>query len=476
MTSDRAPAEDLRSGTVRAARGSVIDVYFAHRTLPALRDALSIAREVGAIPVEVVQHLDECTVRTVALAGTAGIRRGDRVDWLGGPLRVPVGSAVLGRMLDVAGAPIDRGPPFPADAPQAAIHRPAPAFAQRDVAREVFRTGIKVVDLLAPLVRGGQAGLFGGAGVGKTVLITELIRTVVAQYRGISVFAGIGERSREGHELLLELTGSGMLERTALVFGQMNEPPGARWRVGATALSIAEYFRVVEQRDVLVLIDNVFRFVQAGSEVSGLLGRIPSRVGYQPTLASEVAELEERISSVRGVAITAIQAIYVPADDFTDPAVAAIFPHLDASVVLSRELASEGIYPAVDPLASSSVLLDPMVVGERHVRVAQAVRGAIAHYRELQEIIALLGTEELSREDRLTVQRARKLMRFMSQPFFTTQAFTGKPGRTVDIEQTLAGCEAILHGEADELAEGSLYMVGPFEEARAKEAAARRAP
>lgn len=323
-------------------------------------------------------------------------------------------------------------------------------------------------------MKGGKAAMFGGAGVGKTVLIMELIRTTVERHSGISVFAGIGERSREGHELLLELSHSGVLKRTALVFGQMNEPPGARWRVGLTALAIAEHFRDTARENVLLLIDNVYRLVQAGSEVSGLLGRLPSRVGYQPTLASEIAELEERIASVAGAAITSIQAVYVPADDFTDPAVAEIFSHLDSSIVLSRDMASEGMYPAVDPLASTSSLLDPRLVGEAHYRIAQDVRKTIAHYRELQEIIALLGIEELSAADRTTVRRARRLMRFLTQPFMVTGAFTGKAGRSVELEATLSGCRAILDGEADGWAEGSLYMVGDLDEARRAEAQAAK--
>jgi F-type H+-transporting ATPase subunit beta len=337
----------------------------------------------------------------------------------------------------------------------------------------MFHTGIKVIDLLAPLVTGGKAAMFGGAGVGKTVLIMELIRTTVERHAGISVFAGIGERSREGHELFLELSQAGVLKRTALVFGQMNEPPGARWRTGLTALAIAEYFRDTAHENVLLLIDNVYRLVQAGAEVSGLLGRLPSRVGYQPTLGTEIAEFEERIASVPGAAITSIQAVYVPADDFTDPAVAEIFSHLDSSIVLSRTMASEGMYPAVDPLVSTSSLLDPRMVGEVHYRTAQAVRKTIAHYRELQEIIALLGIEELSAADRAAVRRARYLMRFLTQPFMVTVPFTGNPGRTVELDATLAGCRAILEGEADGWAEASLYMVGDLEEARVREREAK---
>jgi len=393
---------------------------------------------------------------------------------MGSPIDVPVGEAVLGSLLDAVGRPSDRGPPLPAGTPRGPIHAPAPAIRRLGAEIELFHTGIKVIDLLAPLVAGGKAAMFGGAGVGKTVLIMELIRTTVERHAGISVFAGIGERSREGHELLLELRQSGVLARTALVFGQMNEPPGARWRAGLSALAIAEHFRDAAHENVLLLIDNVYRLVQAGGEVSGLLGRLPSRVGYQPTLAGEIAELEERIASVAGAAITSIQAVYVPADDFTDPAVAEIFSHLDSSIVLSREMASEGTYPAVDPLASTSSLLDPRLVGEAHYRTAQEVRKTITHYRELQEIIALLGIEELSAADRAVVKRARRLMRFLTQPFMVTVPFTGKEGRSVELAATLAGCRAILEGETDDWAEASLYMVGDLEEARRRETGAAR--
>jgi F-type H+-transporting ATPase subunit beta len=356
-----------------------------------------------------------------------------------------------------------------------AIHGPAPRLDKLGGTLKIFHTGIKVVDLLAPLVTGGKAAMFGGAGVGKTVLIMELIRATVERHSGISVFAGIGERSREGHELLLELWQSGVLRRTALVFGQMNEAPGARWRAGLAALTIAEHFRDTTRENVLLLIDNVYRLVQAGGEVSGLLGRLPSRVGYQPTLVSEIAELEERIASVAGAAITSIQAVYVPADDFTDPAVAEIFSHLDSSIVLSRDMASQGMYPAIDPLASTSTLLDPRIVGEAHYETAQEVRKTIAHYRELQEIIALLGIEELSAADRSVVKRARRLMRFLTQPFMVTVAFTGKSGRSIELEATLAGCRAILNGEADDWAENSLYMVGDLDEARRRDIQTRAA-
>ena len=407
-------------GRVTAVHGSVVDIVFAGKALPAITDAVAIDWDLGPpLVAEVQQHLGPAAVRVVALGGTAGLRRGTEVRALGAGIRAPVGDAVLGRLLNAIGVPVDHGPDLPIDIERAPIHAPAPALNRLSGTREIFHTGIKVIDLLAPLITGGKAAMFGGAGVGKTVLIMELIRTTVERHAGISVFAGIGERSREGHELLLELGQSGVLKRTALVFGQMNEPPGARWRAGLTALAIAEHFRDAAHENVLLLIDNVYRLVQAGGEVSGLLGHLPSRVGYQPTLASE------------------------------------------------------GMYPAVDPLASTSTLLDPRLVGEAHYRTAQDVRKSIAHYRELQEIIALLGIEELSATDRIAVKRARHLMRFLTQPFMVTVAFTGKPGRTVEFEATLAGCRAILDGEADEWAQGSLYMVGDLEEARQKEAEAQ---
>ena len=452
----------------------MVDIAFAAGMLPAINDSVAIEWDLGSpLIAEVHQHLGAATVRVVALGGTAGLRRGTAARALGEPIRAPVGDAVLGRLLNATGEPVDRGPSFPPDIGHRPIHGQAPPLERQSGARQVFYTGIKVIDLLAPLIVGGKAAMFGGAGVGKTVLIMELIRTTVERHSGISVFAGIGERSREGHELLLELGQSGVLARTALVFGQMNEPPGARWRAGLTALAIAEHFRDQAHENVLLLIDNVYRLVQAGGEVSGLLGRLPSRVGYQPTLASEIAEFEERIASVAGAAITSIQAVYVPADDFTDPAVAEIFSHLDSSIVLSRRMASEGMYPAIDPLASSSSMLDPRLVGEVHYRTAQDVRRTIAHYRELQEIITLLGIEELSAADRTAVKRARLLMRFLTQPFMVTVAFTGKSGRTVGLEATLAGCRAILDGVADEWAESSFYMVGDLGEARAREVSAK---
>jgi F-type H+-transporting ATPase subunit beta len=469
------PADARPNGTVVSVRGSVIDVRFGAGVLPAINEALEVGGNV-ALVAEVQAHLDERTVRAVAMQSTEGLSRGAPVRATGGPISVPVGEAMLGRLVDVLGAPRDGGPPIPPKTPRWPIHRAPPALAQQSGARTLLETGIKVIDLLAPLARGGKAGLFGGAGVGKTVLVTELIRTMVETYSGISVFAGVGERSREGHEMLLEMRRSGILDRTVLVYGQMNEPPGARWRVGLSALTIAEYFRDEKKRDVLLLMDNVFRFVQAGGEISGLLGRLPSRVGYQPTLATEVADLEERIASVPGAAVSAIQAVYVPADDFTDPAVTALFSHFDGSVVLSRAMAAEAMYPAIDPLRSGSVLLDPNVVGDDHYRLAEEVRATIARYRDLQDIIALLGMDELSPADRRTVTRARRLQRFLTQPFRVTEAFTGKPGRTVPIAKTIAGCRAILDGAADTWAESSLYMVGDLDEARAREANATSKP
>ncbi|MEF2548628.1 F0F1 ATP synthase subunit beta [Aurantimonas sp. E1-2-R+4] len=467
--------DEEATGTVIAVRGAIVDVRFPKAKMPPIDSALLVERDGGEpLILEVHSHVDRGTVRAIALQATAGLQRNVPVRATGGPISVPVGDAVLGRLLDVVGIARDRGPALPLDTKRRGIHNPPPALAaEADSGSNLFETGIKVVDFLAPLAHGGKAAMFGGAGVGKTVLVTELIHAMVKKYRGISVFAGIGERSREGHELLAEMRRSGVLPRTVLVYGQMNEPPGARWRVPLTALTIAEDFRDREHKNVLLLMDNVFRFLQAGSEVSGLLGRLPSRVGYQPTLASEVASLEERIASVAGAAVTAIQAVYVPADDFTDPAVTAISTHMDSVIVLSRTLAAEGFYPAVDPLASSSVLLDPAIVGEEHYALAEQARQALARFKELQDIIALLGTEELGPGDRQIVRRARRLQRFLSQPFVVTEAFTGMPGRSVRRADTLLGVKAILEGEADDWAEDSLYMVGTLDDARQKEAAAR---
>ena len=460
------------NGRVISVRGAVLDVVFDGTALPPIDAALVVSPDYGApIIAEVQSHLDETTVRAIALQSTAGLRRGVAVRATDGPLEVPVGDAVLGRLLDLTGTVGDNGKPLPPEVPRRPIHRGPPSIAVQSGATEIFSTGIKVIDLLTPLAQGGKAAMFGGAGVGKTVLVMELIHAMVDRYKGISVFAGVGERSREGHEMLLDMRNSGVLERTVLVYGQMNEPPGARWRVPLTALTIAEYFRDERRQNVLLLMDNVFRFVQAGSEVSGLLGRLPSRVGYQPTLASEVAALQERIVSVGGAAVTAIEAVYVPADDFTDPAVTTIAAHIDSMVVLSRQMAAEGMYPAIDPIASSSILLDPLVVGEEHAAVATEVRRNIEHYRELQDVISLLGIEELGAEDRRIVERARRLQRFLTQPFAVTEAFSGVPGRSVAVTDTIAGCKAILAGECDEWQESSLYMVGTIDEARDKEKA-----
>jgi F-type H+/Na+-transporting ATPase subunit beta len=455
------------NGQVVSVRGAVVEVRFGGGGLPAINTALAVEWErPGTLMLEVHSHVDTATVRGIAMQATAGLSRGTAVRATGAPIQVPVGDAVLGRLLDVLGTVRDRGDPLPEGTPRRGIHNPPPALQDETSATQVFETGIKVIDLLAPLAQGGKAAMFGGAGVGKTVLVMELIHAMVEKYKGISVFAGVGERSREGHELLT---------RTVLVYGQMNEPPGARWRVPLTALTIAEHFRDQKHQNVLLLMDNVFRFVQAGAELSSLLGRLPSRVGYQPTLATEVALLQERIASVAGAAVTAIQAVYVPADDFTDPAVTAISSHMDSVIMLSRALAAQGFYPAIDPLASSSVLLDPLVVGEEHYRLAERAREALARFHDLEDIIALLGVEELGAADRLVVKRARRLQRFLSQPFVVTEAFTGTPGRSVSRADTIAGCRAILDGEADDWAEGSLYMVGNLDEARQKEAAAKTA-
>ncbi|MDR3538574.1 MAG: F0F1 ATP synthase subunit beta [Acetobacteraceae bacterium] len=460
------PDGTTHEGVVVAVRGPVLDVAFTTPPLPRLEEALVVAWDrPGSLVAEVQSHLDANTVRAIALQGTAGLRRGTRARATGGPITVPVGDAVLGRLLNVLGETGDLGPPLPDTVERWPIHRPPLPLSAQIGTTEIFETGIKVIDLLVPLAQGGKAAMFGGAGVGKTVLLMEFIHAMVEHYQGISVFAGIGERSREGHELLHDMQDSGVLGRTVLVYGQMNEPPGARWRVGLTALTQAEYFRDRKHQNVLLLMDNVFRFVQAGSEVSGTLGRLPSRVGYQPTLATEVAALQERIASAAGAAITAIQAVYVPADDFTDPAVTAISSHLDSAIMLSRNLAAEGIYPAVDPLASFSAMLDPLAVGAEHYDTAEHVRQAIAHWRELQDVIALLGVEELGAQDRQVVERARRLQRFLTQPFAVTEAFTGMTGRSVRLADTIAGCRAILDGKTDDWPEDALYMTGSLADA-----------
>jgi F-type H+-transporting ATPase subunit beta len=457
-------------GRIAAVRGNIVDVRFPPAALPPRYRALRAGPDERVV-LEVESHLAHDTVRTIALTATRGLARGMAVQDTGGMLNVPVGRALLGRMLDVFGEPIDRLGPIAAEV-RLPIHRSPLPLHQRVTRQEIFVTGVKVVDLLAPLELGGKAGLFGGAGVGKTVLINELIHNVVERYEGVSLFCGIGERSREAEELHRDMKEAGVLPHTIMVFGQMNEPPGARFRVGHAALTIAEHLRDREHQNVLLLIDNIFRFVQSGTEVSGLMGRIPSRVGYQPTLASELAELEERIASSASGAITSVQAVYVPADDLTDPAATHIFAHLSASIVLSRKRASQGFYPAVDPLRSDSKMLSPGIVGARHYRVAQQVRRVLAEYEELKDIIAMLGLEELSHADRQTVQRARRLERFLTQPFFTTEHFTGRTGRAVDLAGTLEGCERILAGDHDETSERALYMIGAIGEAHGPRPAA----
>ena len=441
-------------GKVLRVRGDVVDVRF-DSDAPRVRDLL----HAGALPLEVSTLLDARTARCIALAPVRGLALGEAVRATGAPLQVPVGKAVLGRVLNVFGDPIDGGPP-PAVTQWRSIHRDPPPLEQRVVRGTVLETGIKAIDLLAPIERGGKTGLFGGAGVGKTMLINELIHNTVQHYRGVSLFCGIGERSREAEELYREMGEAGVRDKTVMLFGQMNEAPGVRFLVGKTALTVAEYFRDEMRQDVLLLIDNVFRFVQAGAEVSGLLGRMPSRVGYQPTLATELAELQERITSTQSGAITSVQAVYVPADDFTDPAAGHIFSHLSASVVLSRKRASEGLYPAVDPLASSSVMLAPAVVGQRHYDIARAVRRTLAQYEELRDIIAMLGLEELSAADRAVVARARRLERFLTQPFHVAEMFSGTAGARVPMQDTLLGCEHILSHSRFDDDEMDYYMIG----------------
>ncbi len=444
-------------GQIVSVRGNVVDLEFLD-SLPPIH-ALIRSGEDGNVFIETTVHVNERQVRGIALNATAGLYRGQTVWTDKRPLMAPVGEALLGRMFNVFGQPID-GEPAPVGLNHRSVHQAPIELARRVTSQEVFFTGIKAIDLLVPLERGGKAGLFGGAGVGKTVVITELIHNMVGKHKGMSIFCGIGERCREGEELHREMADAGVLPNTVMVFGQMNEPPGARFRVGHTALTMAEYFRDDLGRDVLLLIDNIFRFIQAGSELSGLLGRLPSRMGYQPTMATELAELEERIASTRQAAITSIQAVYVPADDLTDPSAVHTFSHLSASIVLSRKRASEGFYPAIDLLQSRSIMLQPRILGERHHRVAREVRRTLATYEELKDIIAMLGIEELSREDRRTVHRARRLERFLTQPFFTTTQFTGMAGRIVDVEETIDGCERILNDEFSEHPESALYMIG----------------
>ncbi|WP_258358835.1 F0F1 ATP synthase subunit beta [Moorella sulfitireducens] len=454
----------MNEGQVVQVIGPVVDVEFASDQLPDLYNAITIKNENINITMEAMQHLGNNTVRCVALSSTDGLQRGMKAVDTGAPITIPVGRVTLGRLFNVLGEPIDNQGPVEATE-RLPIHRPAPSFEEQQPSTEILETGIKVVDLLAPYAKGGKIGLFGGAGVGKTVLIMELIRNIAYEHGGFSVFAGVGERTREGNDLYLEMKESGVIDKTALVFGQMNEPPGARLRVGLTGLTMAEYFRDAEGQDVLLFIDNIFRFVQAGSEVSALLGRMPSAVGYQPTLATEMGALQERITSTKKGSITSVQAIYVPADDLTDPAPATTFAHLDATTVLSRQIAELGIYPAVDPLDSTSRILDPRIVGEEHYQVARGVQRILQRYKELQDIIAILGMDELSEDDKLIVARARKVQRFLSQPFHVAEAFTGQPGVYVPLKETIRGFKEILEGRHDSLPEQAFYMVGTIDEA-----------
>ncbi len=459
----------MNEGKIVQVIGPVVDVAFENGKLPEILNALIIPRknidgQDESLVAEVQQHLGEDTVRAVAMDSTDGLVRGMAVQDTGSPIKVPVGPGVLGRMVNVIGKPIDGKGNLDAKT-EYPIHRPAPKFEDLSTEKEMFETGIKVIDLLEPYSRGGKTGLFGGAGVGKTVIIQELIHNIATQHGGYSVFGGVGERTREGNDLWIEMNESGVIGKTALVFGQMNEPPGARQRVALTALTLAEYFRDSEGKDVLLFIDNIFRFTQAGSEVSALLGRMPSAVGYQPTLATEMGALQERITSTKRGSITSVQAIYVPADDLTDPAPATTFGHLDATTVLSRQIVDLGIYPAVDPLDSTSRILDPLIVGHEHYKVARSVKEILQTYKDLQDIINILGIDELSDEDKLTVSRARKIQQFLSQPFSVAEAFTGRKGRYVKLNDTIAGFKAIIDGYCDEWPESALYMAGTIDEA-----------
>lgn len=455
-------------GKIVQVIGPVLDVKFnSEKSLPNLLNALVIKHGDKEIVAEVAQHVGDDTVRCISMSSTDGLVRGMEVVDTGAPISVPVGEATLGRIFNVLGEPVD-GKAAPQDAPKLPIHRPAPSFEELQPTAEILETGIKVVDLLAPYLKGGKIGLFGGAGVGKTVLIQELINNIASQHGGISVFAGVGERTREGNDLYEEMSESGVIKKTALVFGQMNEPPGARMRVALSGLTMAEYFRDKENQDVLLFVDNIFRFTQAGSEVSALLGRTPSAVGYQPTLATEMGKLQERITSTKSGSITSVQAVYVPADDLTDPAPATTFNHLDAKTVLSRQIASLGIFPAVDPLESSSRVLDPNVVGKEHYEIARGVQSILQRYNELQDIIAILGMDELSDEDKLTVARARKIQRFLSQPFHVAEQFTGFAGKYVPLKETIRSFKEILEGKHDNLPESAFLYVGSIEEAVAK--------
>ncbi|HCB5602561.1 TPA: F0F1 ATP synthase subunit beta [Clostridioides difficile] len=452
-------------GKVVQIVGAVLDVKFdSEQSLPNLLNALVIKLGDKEIVAEVAQHIGDDTVRCIAMSATDGLVRGMEVVDTGGPISVPVGDETLGRIFNVLGKPVD-GKPAPKSAPKLPIHRPAPAYDELETTAEILETGIKVVDLLAPYLKGGKIGLFGGAGVGKTVLIQELINNIAKQHGGISVFSGVGERTREGNDLYGEMSESGVINKTALVFGQMNEPPGARMRVALTGLTMAEHFRDEQGQDVLLFVDNIFRFTQAGSEVSALLGHMPSAVGYQPTLATEMGALQERITSTKKGSITSVQAVYVPADDLTDPAPATTFSHLDAKTVLSRQISSLGIYPAVDPLESTSRILDPSIVGKEHYEVARGVQSILQRYKELQDIIAILGMDELSDEDKLIVARARKIQRFLSQSFTVAEQFTGNPGQYVPVKETVRGFKEILEGKHDDLPESAFLFVGTIEDA-----------
>ena len=452
-------------GKIVQVIGPVVDVEFAPEHLPNIYNAVQISKpDQTKLVVEVMQHMGDNVVRCVAMSSTDGLVRGMEAEDTGAAITVPVGENTLGRVFNVLGEVVDHGEPITVEE-KWPIHREAPAFADLATTTEIMETGIKVVDLIAPYARGGKIGLFGGAGVGKTVLIMELIRNIATEHGGVSVFAGVGERTREGNDLWEEMKESGVINKTALVYGQMNEPPGARMRVGLTGLTMAEYFRDVKNQDVLLFIDNIFRFIQAGSEVSALLGRMPSAVGYQPTLGTDVGELQERITSTRSGSITSVQAVYVPADDLTDPAPAATFAHLDATTVLSRAISEMAIFPAVDPLDSTSRILDPRIIGEEHYEVARGVQQVLQRYKELQDIIAILGMEEISEDDKLIVGRARRIQRFLSQPFFVSEVFTGSPGKYVPIKETIRGFKEILAGLHDELPENAFYMVGTIDEA-----------
>ena len=463
----------MNKGKIIQVMGPVVDVSFEDGVLPALYNAINIERtgesgETETLVCEVALHLGDNAVRSVAMHSTDGLVRGMEVLDTGAPITVPVGEEVLGRILNVVGDPVDKKPPVESKA-RWSIHRDAPAFDEQDTKMEMLETGIKVIDLLEPYLKGGKTGLFGGAGVGKTVLIMELIRNIGAEHGGYSVFAGVGERTREGNDLYHEMVDSNVIDKTALIYGQMTEPPGARMRVGLTGLTCAEYFRDEGGKDVLLFIDNVFRFSQAGSEVSALLGRIPSAVGYQPTLATEMGNLQERITSTKKGSITSVQAIYVPADDLTDPAPATTFSHLDATTVLNRRISELGIYPAVDPLDSTSRILDPEVIGVEHYNTARGVQQVLQRYKDLQDIIAILGMDELSEEDKQVVSRARKIQKFLSQPFFVAEVFTGAPGKYVKVEDTIEGFKAILDGKGDNISEQAFYMVGTLDEVHSKQ-------